>query len=73
MQALERAGKTLPPKEGKIGRREFNYIRHGTQVVTANLQLATGDILTPTVDLTRTEKDFVKHIRKTVNADPNAQ
>lgn len=72
IQALERDGKTLPSKPGKVERREFNYIRHGTQVLTANLHLATGKLVSPTIADTRTEKDFVGHIEKTVNTNPSA-
>ena len=70
LQALERDGATLPTQPGMVERREFNYIRHGTQVLTANLHLATGELLTPTIQETRTEADFVAHITRTVNTDP---
>jgi hypothetical protein len=30
VQALERAAPGLPPRPGKVERREFEYIRHGT-------------------------------------------
>ena len=32
IQALERAAPTLPMRPGKVERREFEYIRHGTRV-----------------------------------------
>ena len=48
-QALERAGKTLLMAIGKITRMEFNYTRHGTKVLTANLHLGTGQNLCPTI------------------------
>jgi hypothetical protein len=57
IQALERDGATLPTKAGKVERREFNYIRHGTQVLTSNIHLATGKLMTPTIADTRTEAD----------------
>ncbi len=31
IQALERAAPTLPLKPGRVERREYEYIRHGTQ------------------------------------------
>jgi transposase len=55
---------------GKGERREFNYIRHGTQVLTGNLELATGKMLSPTIADTRTEEDFVNHIKQTVATHP---
>ena len=36
IQALERAAPTLPMQPGKVERREFEYIRHGTQSLIAN-------------------------------------
>lgn len=72
IQALERDGKTLPMKPGKGERREINYIRHGTQCLTANLHIATGKILSPTMEDTRTEEDFVHHIQRTMQTDSKA-
>jgi len=66
MQALERENETLPMAAGKGEKREFNYIRHGTQVLIGNLDLATGEMISPTIAETRTEKDFVEHITQTV-------
>jgi hypothetical protein len=72
IQALERDGATLPTKEDKVERREFNYIRHGTQVLTSNIHLATGKLITTTIADTRTEADFVEHIARLIQSDPNA-
>jgi hypothetical protein len=72
IQALERDGKTLPTKAGQVERREFNYIRNGTQVLTANIHLATGKLITPTIADTRTEADFVEHIGRLIQFDPKA-
>jgi len=72
MQALERKSPDLPMKPGKVERHEYEYIRHGTQCLIANFEVATGKLLTPTIDFTRKEKDFVEHIAKTVETDTNA-
>jgi transposase len=72
MQAVERDGKTLPTQPGKVERREFNYIRHGTQVLTGNIHLGTGKLITPTLADTRTEEDFVRHIERMIKTDPDA-
>lgn len=72
IQALERDGTTLPTKAGKVERREFNYIRHGTQVLTGNLHLATGKLISATIADTRTEADFVEHIERLIQSDPLA-
>ena len=71
MQALERAAPTLPMRPGFIERQEQDYIRHGTQVLIANFEVATGRILSPTIGDTRTEKDYLEHIARTVSHDPD--
>lgn len=72
IQALERDGAPLATKAGQVERREFNDLRHGTQVLTGNLHLATGKLLTPTLADTRTEADFVEHIARLIQSDPKA-
>jgi hypothetical protein len=73
MQALERLHPTLPMKPGLVERREFEYIRHGTQCLIGNLEVATGKMISPTIGETRTEKDFIAHISNTVSTHPDAQ
>ena len=71
IQALERDGATLPTMAEKVERREFNYVRHGTQVLTANLDLATGELMGETIADTRTEADFADHIGRLIQSvDP---
>jgi hypothetical protein len=73
IQALERDGATLPTMAEKVERREFNYVRHGTQVLTANLDLGTGELISSTIANTRTEADFADHIGRLIqSADPSA-
>jgi len=72
IQALERAAPTLPTQPGKVERREFEYIRHGTQSLIANFQVATGRVVAPSLGPTRTEADFAAHVERTVDADPGA-
>jgi hypothetical protein len=59
-------------KPGGAERREFNYVRHGTQCLLATLHLGTGQLLEPTVQDTRTEQDFVEQIDRLVQTDPTA-
>lgn len=73
IQALERLHPTLPMAPGKPERPEFEYIRHGTQTLIANFEVATGMVITPSVGQTRTENDFAEHIRRTIQIDPRAQ
>jgi hypothetical protein len=72
MQALERAAATLPMKPGLIERQEADYIRHGTQALTANFDVVTGKVICPTIGDTRTEKNFAAHIAQTIASDPQA-
>jgi hypothetical protein len=69
IQALEPLHPTLPMKPGLIERREFEYTRHGTQCLIANFEVATGDVIAPSVGATRTEEDFVAHVEQTVATD----
>jgi hypothetical protein len=72
MQALQRAAETLPMKPGFIERQEADYIRHGTQALIANFEVATGRVICPTVSDTRTETDFAAHVAQTIASDPQA-
>ena len=71
IQALERKFPDHPMKPGQILRREFEYIRHGTQSLIASLDVVTGEIIRPKIGDTRTEADYTTHIRQVVESDPN--
>ena len=73
IQALEPIAPTLPMQPERVEGREFEYIRHGTQCLIANFEIATGQIVTPTIGPTRTEADFVAHVTQTVASDPEGQ
>jgi putative transposase len=70
VQALERLAPDLPPRPGKVARREFEYKRHGTLSFMINFDVATGQVICPSNGPTRTEADFVAHVRRTVASDP---
>jgi len=72
IQALERAHPNKPMKPGKPTYIEHEYIRHGTQVLIANLEVATGQCAAPTISDTRKEADFTDHIEQTIATDPEA-
>ena len=72
IQAKERAHQTLPMKPGRIEYQEFEYIRQGTCCLIANFEVATGQVICPTLGQTRTENDFEKHIQQTLDTDPKA-
>lgn len=73
IQAIERDYPTQPAQTGQVERVEYNYDRHGTQALIANFEIATGKIICPTVEDTRTEVDFLLHIQQTVKSDPNGK
>jgi transposase len=72
IQALERKHPTRPMRPGQVELREFEYIRHGTLTLIANLEVATGQVLAPSLGPTRTEDDTVAHVRQTIATDPDA-
>jgi hypothetical protein len=72
LQVLERKHPTRPMIPGKVEWREYEYIRHGTVCLFGNLEVATGQIIRPSLAPTRTEEDFVAHIRQTIALDPQA-
>ena len=61
VQALERAAPDLPMQPCKVARREFEYIRHGTQTVIAAFGVATGQV-TASIGETRTEQDYASFL-----------
>ena len=72
IQALEPKAPTKPMRPGLIERREVEYIRHGTQTLIGNFEVATGRVIAPTVQKTRGEADFATHIERTIATDPEA-
>jgi putative transposase len=72
IQALERKAPDLDPRPGKIRRREFEYIRHGTQTLIASFDVASGAVIQATVGDTRTEADYLSHVQHTLVTDPAA-
>ena len=73
IQALERAEPTKPMIPGKPALIEYEYERHGTQALIANLDVVTGQCVAPSIGHTRTEADFLAHISQTVALDPEAK
>jgi hypothetical protein len=72
IQALERIAATKLMKAKQEERREYEYKRHGTLCLTANLEVATGKVISPTIEATRTEEEFARHIGRTVATDAEA-
>ena len=72
IQALERIAPTKAMRPGQTECREFEYKRHGTQCLIGNFEVATGQVISPTVQPTRTEQDFADHLARAVATDPGA-
>jgi hypothetical protein len=72
IQALEHKHPLRPMQPGHIEKREFEYVRHGTQTLIASLDVTTGQVL-GTVGDTRTEQDFVAHVATVVATNPTAE
>lgn len=73
LQAIERNAPDKPVRPGDVAKHEFEYTRHGTTTLTAGLDVVTGDLISPTLEPTRTEPEFVAHIRRTVSQDPDGE
>ena len=72
IQALERLHPSLPMRPSLIERQEHEYKRHGTRTLMANLEVATGRVIAPSIGQSRTNEDFASHIHKTIATDPDA-
>jgi hypothetical protein len=72
VQALERKHPGLPLAPGKVERREFEYIRHGTRTFILSRDVVSGKIVAPSGGPTRTEEDFLAHVRAVVATDQEA-
>ncbi len=72
VQALERKHPDLPLAPGKVERREFEYVRHGTRAFILSRDVASGHLVAPSCGPTRTEADFLAHVRGVLATDPMA-
>jgi hypothetical protein len=73
VQALERKHPGLPLMPGKVERREFEYIRHGTRSFIISRNVSTGQIVEPWCGPTRTEGDFLAHVQAVVASEPSVK
>ncbi len=69
IQAIERKHEDRPPRCGRARRREFEYIRHGTQALTAALDVHSGRMLASCTDR-RTQSDLVAFMERVARAYP---
>jgi hypothetical protein len=71
VQALEPKHPDLPLQPGRVLRREFEYIRHGTLSFMVNFHVADGMVGQVSAGPTRNEADFLAHIQRTVDSNPH--
>ena len=73
VQAIERKHPDLPIQPGRILRREFEYIRHGTLSWFINFDVVSGQVIEPSWGATRTEEDALAHLQRLIASDPQAR
>ena len=71
IQALERKVPDKPVMPEQPAKREFEYIRHGTTTLIGFMEVATGEIICPYLNKTRTEEDFLRAVSNVVSLAPN--
>ncbi len=69
IQALERAAPGLGPAPGRVERREYEYIRHGTQTLIGAFDVVTGKVQ-GTIGPRRTEEDFATFLENLITSEP---
>lgn len=57
-------------RPGQVERIDPEYERHGTSGLIASRKVATGEIVGPMIQPTRTEPDFLQHIQNVVALHP---
>ena len=57
-------------RPGQPTKREFEYIRHGTQTLIASFDVSSGKLLQETIGQTRTEADFLAHLQQMIRVAP---
>lgn len=66
LQANEKRAPTKRPAPGHCGKEECQYTRHGTVCLTGNWDVAAGQFLLPTIEETRNNEDFAKHVERLI-------
>ncbi len=69
IQALERAAPGLAMAPGRVERREYEYIRHGTQCLIAAFDIAAGTV-SGVIGERRTEQDFTAFMEQLIATEP---
>jgi hypothetical protein len=73
VQALERAHPDHPTTPGRERLIEYEYVRHGTLAFIVSFNVTLGGVFYVTAGPTRTEDDYLAHIRLMVEAHPEVK
>ena len=73
LQANEHRAETKRALPGQIAKIECQYTRHGTLSLTGSWDVVQGQLIHTTIDETRTNDDFAKHIAQTIQTAPEAK
>lgn len=68
LQANERRAPGKRPAPGQCGKEECQYTRHGTVCLTGNWDVVAGQFFLPTIEETRNNKDFSRHIQRMIKS-----
>ena len=72
LQANEHRAPTKRARPNQIAKSECQYTRHGTLSLTGSWDVVQGQMIQTTIDQTRDNDDFAKHIEQTIETDPTA-
>lgn len=72
LQANEHRAPTKRARPGQTAKSECQYTRHGTLSLTGSWDTVQGQMIHTTIDQTRNNEDFAKHIAQTIQTDPAA-
>jgi len=68
LQANEKRAPGRLPAPGQCGKEECQYTRHGTVCLTGNWDVVAGQFILPTIEETRNNEDFAKHIGQLIKS-----
>lgn len=66
LQANEKRAPGKLPAPGQCGKHECQYTRHGAVCMTGNWDVVNGQFIHPTIEITRNNEDFARHIERLI-------
>ena len=68
LQANEKRAAGKRPAPGQCGKQECQYTRHGAVCLTGNWDVVNGQFVHPTIEITRNNEDFARHIDRLIGS-----